>query len=146
MSKQAAVNAGKNSLPFIAASVICGYANDSIPHFFAEGDLRDWAYRSIPFLSICILFIFRVIKDVGGMSISQIIHNGICAPLEKRKLKSILEDNHASQSKKDRAQERYDEIIQSEIDVSSRLLNYVMPWVKVKPVTPELPAVETRRD
>lgn len=140
MAKEAVINAGKNSLPFVIASILCGYANDSIPSVFPEGDLRSWAYRSIPLFSILVLFIIRIIKDLGEMSVSQIVHNGICSPLEKKRLKRIIDDTYASDEKKAAARARYNELIQAEMDIGARLVNYVMPWFNTAPKTPNLPS------
>ncbi|AYN25738.1 hypothetical protein D8682_01300 [Buttiauxella sp. 3AFRM03] len=133
-------NAGKSTLPFIIASVICGYANDSIPAIFPEGDLRNWAYRSIPFLSICVLFCIRVIRDVGAMSVSQIIFSVFCAKPEKKTLRITIDDTYASEDSRKLARARYDEIIRSEMNMNAKLMNYLSKWFKHTPISPELPS------
>ena len=56
-------NVAKNGLPFLIVSLICGYATDAIPIFFPDGEFRDWAYRSVPFLSLILLFVIKTLKE-----------------------------------------------------------------------------------
>ena len=88
-------NVAKNGLPFLIVSLICGYATDAIPIFFPDGEFRDWAYRSVPFLSLILLFVIKTLKDFGGMSFTGLLFT-ICSSREKKRLKIIMDDNHAS--------------------------------------------------
>ncbi|MFV8979818.1 hypothetical protein [Serratia fonticola] len=126
-------SAGKTSLPFILASILCGYATNFIPSVFPPGELRDWAYRTIPLLSLCILFLIRVLSDIGTMSFNELIYCYFCANPEKKKLKIIMYDDDAEDDVKETARNRYNEIVRNEMDFSSHRLNYVLSWVKRTP-------------
>ena len=120
-------NVAKNGLPFLIVSLICGYATDAIPIFFPDGEFRDWAYRSVPFLSLILLFVIKTLKDFGGMSFTGLLFT-ICSSREKKRLKIIMDDNHASDATMQAAKKRCDEILQKELELSSRLLTYISQW------------------
>lgn len=128
-------NFGKGSLPFIIASILCGYMTNYIPTIFPNGELRDWAYRAIPCLSVCILFAMRVLCDLGTMSFSELVFSHFCATPEKKKLQEMMNDPNLSELNKDKAKNRYNEIVSSQIDINSRRLNYCFGWIK-KPSPP----------
>ena len=75
--------AGKNSLPFAITSVLCGYINHMVPEIFPEGEMRQWAYSTIPMLSLVLLYIIRTIKDFGTMSPGSSGYYYMCYPREK---------------------------------------------------------------
>lgn len=127
MANDSVKGVAKNGLPFLIVTVLCGYATDAIPHFFPAGEFRDWAYRSVPFLSLILLFLIRTLKDFGGMSFTRIMF-AICANPEKKRLKHTMNDVDASQETKGQARKRYDEILKQEMEISSRLLSYVSQW------------------
>ncbi|MFQ3433452.1 hypothetical protein P9453_06860 [Enterobacter bugandensis] len=120
-------NTAKNGLPLVIASVLCGYATNAIPILFPAGETREWAYRSIPFLSIIILFIIKTLKDFGGMSFSNLVFT-ICASSEKKRLLAMINDSNLSQATRDDAKKRYDEIGRQELELGSRFLKYVSQW------------------
>ncbi len=120
-------NTAKNGLPLVIASVLCGYATNAIPVLFPEGETREWAYRSIPFLSIMILFMIKTLKDFGSMSFSKLAFT-ICASSEKKRLLSMINDSNLSTATKDDARKRYDEIGRQELELGSRVLKYISQW------------------
>lgn len=128
---------GKNGLPFILASIICGYATNAIPTYFPPGDLREWAYRSIPLVSICVLFIIKTLKDFGSMTGAQLVFS-FCSSPEKKRLVKTINDPNVSPETVSKAKSRYDELAQKELEIGSRLVGYVSSWslVKSKPVPP----------
>ncbi|HBT4313176.1 TPA: hypothetical protein MBS28_001364 [Klebsiella aerogenes] len=128
MTTDEAKNVSKQSLPFILSSVLCGYATDLVPQLIPEGDLQAWAYRSIPCLAICLMFIFRTIKDIGSMSISQIAFTKFCSSPEKKRLIAIMNDAYASSENKEDAKKRYSDITKAEISMNARLVDYVTSW------------------
>ena len=93
MASDSAKVVAKNGFPLLIAAVLCGYATDAIPHFFPSGEFRDWAYRSVPTLSIIILFIIKTLSDFGGMSFTRIMFTFCANPEKKRLAKTILDDN-----------------------------------------------------
>jgi len=131
--------ASKNGLPGIITSIACGYATVLIPVLFPEGDLRTWAYGSIPFLSLCILFIIRVLRDIGSMSIKEIAYMKFVAAPEKRQLKSIIDDTYLTQVVRDDAQKRYDQVCREELEYVQRKLKYFSNLLKSTPQAPEMP-------
>lgn len=139
MANDSVKGVAKNGLPFLIVSVVCGYATDLIPDIFPVGDFRDWAYRTIPFLSLILLFIIRTIKDFGGMSFTRLMFV-ICASPEKKRLKLTMADTDASEETKLKARKRYDEILQQELDIGSRLLDYISQWsiFKKSPAPPSM--------
>ncbi|WP_155397513.1 hypothetical protein [Raoultella ornithinolytica] len=128
MTNDDAKKVSKQSLPFILSSIICGYSTDLVPRFIPEGDLQNWAYRSIPCLAICLMFIFRTIKDVGSMSISQIAFTKFCSSPEKKRLIAIINDKYASAENIEVAKKRYSDITQAEISMNARMVDYVTKW------------------
>jgi len=132
--------AGKNGLPGIITGVACGYATLLIPILFPEGDLRKWAYSSIPFLSLCVLFILRVIRDIGSMSVKEIAYLKFVAAPEKRQLRSIIDDTYSTQAVRDDAQKRYDQVCREELAYVQRKLKYFSSLLKSTPQAPEIPA------
>lgn len=130
---------GKGGLPFLIASVSCGYLTNFIPEFIPAGDLRDWAYRAIPFVSVCILFIIRVLCDIGTMGFSEIVFSHFCATPEKNKLLTIINDPHVSAENKEKAKKRYNEIVDGQMEMNSRRLNYCFGWFKKGATPPPLP-------
>ena len=139
MASENLKNASKNGVPFLIASVICGYATEWIPTFIPSGDFRDWAYRSIPFLSLCILFIIKVLYDVGSMSVGQIVFNYCCASPRKKTLRAIMDDTYASDTSKESARKEYDGILQVEISNSSIFFDYVKGWLPGRKEPPRFP-------
>jgi len=131
--------AGKTGLPFILASVLCGYANDQITNFIPPGDVQDWAYRSIPFFSLCILFLIKVLRDVGGLTISQIVFSKFAANPRKKALRKIIDDTYASIEVRDIAKKEYDEIVCAEIINSSALFEYISAFSPKKITPPKIP-------
>lgn len=131
--------AGKNGLPGIITSIACGYATVLIPALFPEGDLRTWAYGSIPLLSLCILFIIRVIQDIGSMSIKEIAYMKFVAAPEKRKLKSIIDDTYLTQAVRDDARQRYDQVCREELQYVQIRLKYFSNLLKSTRQAPEMP-------
>ncbi|HIE9268830.1 TPA: hypothetical protein ACXP8R_001704 [Klebsiella quasipneumoniae subsp. quasipneumoniae] len=127
MANDSVKGVAKNGLPFLVVSVACGYATDLIPDIFPAGDFRDWAYRMIPVLSLILLFVIRTIKDFGGMSFTHLTFT-ICASPEKKRLKLTMGDTDASEETRLSARKRYDEILQKEIEIGSRLVNYISQW------------------
>ncbi|MDH2670283.1 hypothetical protein [Klebsiella quasipneumoniae] len=127
MADDSVKGVAKNGLPFLIVSVACGYATDLIPEIFPAGDFRDWAYRTIPFLSLILLFVIRTIKDFGGMSFTRLLF-AICASPEKKRLKATMGDSNASEATKTEAQKRYDRILQQELEIGGRLVNYISQW------------------
>ncbi|ENF0472710.1 hypothetical protein ABOI87_004907 [Escherichia coli] len=126
--------AGKNSLPFAITSVLCGYINHMVPEIFPEGEMRQWAYSTIPMLSLVLLYIIRTIKDFGTMSLARLAIT-ICATPEKKRLKLIMPDKHVSEETKAIAEARYNQIIQKELEIGSNAVDYVvgMPIVHNQP-------------
>ncbi|CNJ78975.1 MULTISPECIES: hypothetical protein [Yersinia] len=139
MANEKLQSAGKNGLPILIASILCGYATNLIPNYFPIGDTRDWAYRSIPFLSLCILFIIKVISDIGSMTVGEILFLKVCASPEKEKLKKIINDENAYPDVREKARTRYNEILSNEIEINSRKLNYFVGWFKKPSSPPEIP-------
>lgn len=127
MANDSVKGVAKNGLPFLIVSVACGYATDLIPDIFPAGDFRDWAYRTIPFLSLILLFVIKTIKDFGGMSFTRLMF-AICASPEKKHLKETMRDTNASPETREKAQKRYDKILQQELELGSRLVNYISQW------------------
>lgn len=127
MANENVKGVAKNGLPFLIVTVACGYATDAIPHFFPEGDFRDWAYRSVPFLSMVLLFIIKTLKDFGGMSFTGLMF-AICANPEKKRLTRTMNDPCASDGTKSEASKRYDAILKQEMELGSRLLDYISQW------------------
>lgn len=131
---------GKNGLPGIITSVVGGYATLWIPSIFPEGDLRSWAYGCIPFLSLCILFIIRVIRDIGSMSLSEIVYLKFVSAPEKRRLRSVMDDTYSSQEVRDEAKSRYSQVCREELAFVRKKLNYFSSFLKTTPQPPELPS------
>ncbi|CNI60386.1 hypothetical protein [Yersinia bercovieri] len=140
MASEKLQSAGKNGLPILIASILCGYATNLIPSYFPAGEGRDWAYRTIPFVSLCILFLIKVIRDIGSMTVGQIIFSKLCASPEKEQLKNIFNDEHAYPEVREQARSRYNEILGNEMEINSRKLNYFVGWFKKTPSPPEVPA------
>lgn len=141
MANDSVKSVAKNGLPFLIVSVVCGYATDLIPNIFPAGEFRDWAYRTIPILSLILLFVIRTIKDFGGMSFTRLMF-AICATPEKKRLKGTMADTDASDETRQAAKKRYDDILQQELEISSRLLNYISQWSIFKKSPAPPPSIE----
>ncbi|EPK7664743.1 hypothetical protein MOV73_003763 [Raoultella ornithinolytica] len=128
MTTDDAKKAGKQGLPWILSSILCGYATDWIPKVLPTGELQDWAYRSIPFFAIFLMFVIRSIKDLGSMSISQIVFCKFCADPAKKRLSTIINDPLASDENKKDAKKHYAEILDAEMAMNSRMVDYFTNW------------------
>lgn len=131
---------GKNGLPFVIASVLCGYATNYIPDYFPIGESRDWAYRSIPALSLVIVFLLRVLKDLGSMTFSELFFTKVCAGPEKKRLLKIINDAHASPENKKQAKERYNHILDGEMQIGGQTVNYFYGFFSKPSIPPALPS------
>ncbi|WP_448665490.1 hypothetical protein [Serratia plymuthica] len=127
------VSLKKAGLPVLIAGVICGYATNYVPVVFPDGEFREWAYRSMPLLSMCILFIIKILSDLGAMTLSDLIFSTFCASPEKKRLSKIISDDHVSDEVKARARTRYSEISASEIQMGSRRMDYLFKWLSGTP-------------